>query len=144
MQEAIKIIQDKIIVPRMQDLNITKYKLSHATGISESTLGKWLSGQTDLTVTKFMKILQVLEIQPFFEIADQNKSEYQLSVNNNYGFDWLCVDKTNYLVMEWRNRKFNETQKATFIQGDPDASTAANLLRKMGDWLFLNHKEKIS
>jgi len=143
MKEAIKIIQHKIILPRMSELNISRYKLAQSSEISESQLSLWFNGKTDLTMTKFFKILQVLQIQPFFEYSDQSKSEYQLSVNNNYGFDWLCVDKTNYLVVEWKNRKFNDTQKCTFIQGDPDASTAANLLRKMGDWLFLHHLEKI-
>jgi len=143
MKEAIKIIQDKIILPRMSDLSISRYKLAQATEISESQLSLWFAGKSDLTMTKFFKILQVLQIQPFYEYSDQSKSEYQLSVNNNYGFDWLCWDKKNLLVVEWRNRKFNDTQKVTFIEEDPDASTASNIIRKMGDWLFLHHKEKI-
>jgi predicted transcriptional regulator len=62
----IQIIQAKIIIPRMQYLGISKYRLAKMTGLSQPFLSQWFSGQTDISLSNFLRILRALEINPYF------------------------------------------------------------------------------
>lgn len=62
-QQAIRVIQTKMIKPRMKELGITQYRLAKLTGIGESTLSEWFSGKHDISLSKFIQILTALEIK---------------------------------------------------------------------------------
>lgn len=57
---------------------------------------------------------------------------------------WVCTDTENMIVCTFRNKKFNETQKVTFINDlkQIDALKVARIMREMSDWLANNHYEK--
>jgi transcriptional regulator with XRE-family HTH domain len=73
---AVKIIKEKMIMPKMKEMGISKYRLAKISGLSESMVGKWLSGKVDISLTKFIDVLTALEIN--IELKDKcADNEYQ-------------------------------------------------------------------
>lgn len=60
--EAEKMIRS-FIQNRMIELDITRYRLQKMTGINRSTIGRWLDGETSISVNNYLKILGALEIR---------------------------------------------------------------------------------
>jgi len=57
---------------------------------------------------------------------------------------WVCTDTEIGIVCIFQNRKFNDTQKFTFLEDiKPDALALAKATHEMGDWLRENHYNKI-
>lgn len=69
-QIAIDIIQKELIRPRMEELGISIYRLAELTNINRSHLGRWLKGNQDITLTKFIDILYALGINPEFVLKE--------------------------------------------------------------------------
>lgn len=62
---------------------------------------------------------------------------------------WVCTDKAHGIVCRFEHKKFNDTQKITFLYGDKfstekEALACATYLREMADWLLENHKDKVN
>lgn len=49
-----------IVKLRLQELGMSKYRLSKLTGIPEPTLGRWLSGRTRIGDKKLAAVCDVL------------------------------------------------------------------------------------
>lgn len=82
-QTAIQIIIAKMILPRMQEKQISVYALAKLTGISRATLGRWLKGTNEITLSKFIDILTALEINPHFVTKEGDDLEYNNRINFN-------------------------------------------------------------
>lgn len=144
MIEAIKIIQDKLIKPRMQELNITNYQISKETGISNSTLSRWFDGSQDIGLSRFLDILRVLKINPQYEFKDDKPSKYSVEKSGNHDFDWIAVDTKYYVTIQWKQGRFNESQKVHVIdQSLFDPKDAATIVNGIADWLVINHPDKL-
>jgi len=68
-----------------------------------------------------------------------------LQKSENSKYDWICVDMFNYIVVEFKNKQFNETQYFRFLEdiNSPDALTLAKCANEMAEWLRYNHYDKI-
>jgi hypothetical protein len=73
---AIQIIISKLIIPRMSELNISVYSLAKCTNISPQSLHRWLKMEQDITLSKFLKILTSLEINPEFVYKESDSKDY--------------------------------------------------------------------
>lgn len=81
-KSAVQIIQSKCILPRMQEKNITQYKLAQLTGISKGMLSLWFAGKSDISLTNFLSILKALEINPLFAPKEMSEiPDHQLFFN---------------------------------------------------------------
>lgn len=60
-------------------------------------------------------------------------------------YDWWCLtDTRNLVVIKFREKHFNDTQKVTLLNDiEPDPLKLARILREMGEWLYENHKELV-
>lgn len=57
---------------------------------------------------------------------------------------WVCTDKENGLVCVFEDKKFNKTQAFTLLEDvKPDADKLVKVAKEMGDWLRINHYDKI-
>lgn len=58
---------------------------------------------------------------------------------------WVCTDTENGVVIRWTERRFNDTQKTTFLYDvhNPDPLKIARIMREMADWIALNHMELV-
>jgi hypothetical protein len=57
---------------------------------------------------------------------------------------WLVTDKTNGICIFFEEHKFNTTQRIVEFNRftDEQIATLPRVLRKIGDWMVLNHREK--
>ncbi len=65
------------IQERMEERQITQYRLAQLTGVPESVLSKNFTGHSEMSVLTFLKILGALEIRPFLIPAELDKTEMQ-------------------------------------------------------------------
>lgn len=58
---------------------------------------------------------------------------------------WVCTDNDNFLQCTFENKNFNDNQQFTFTKplDSSKLMEAAKFAREMGDWLRLNHYDKI-
>lgn len=81
---AIQIIKVKLVIPRMAELDLSQSKLSKASGISQQQISDWLSGKSDITLSKFIKILTALQINiQFIHKEDDNNNYSQNTIHFN-------------------------------------------------------------
>lgn len=72
----INIIKVKLVTPRMAELDLSQSKLAKAAGVSQSQISDWLSGRSDITLTKFIKILTALQINIQFVHKEYDSNDY--------------------------------------------------------------------
>ena len=63
----VKQIQTDIILPRMAELQISKYKLAKLTGLAESTITRWFNGERGLSLESFFKVTKALDLILIYE-----------------------------------------------------------------------------
>lgn len=145
MDEAINIIITQLIRPRMDELGLSERQLAIASGISQSQVNAWLTGKSDITLTKFFMILRTLRISPQYSTGDTAEAaDTQFQVEAAGRDTWRCVDVTHGFFVTWKAGLFNDTSKVKCYQDQPqDVAHIARLMRMMGDWLFLHHPEKL-
>ena len=58
---------------------------------------------------------------------------------------WVCTDTEHGIVVKWEEHRFNDTQRVTLLEDNqhPKALLIARLMREMGDWLAVHHREKV-
>ncbi len=63
---------------RMEEKQITKYRLSKLTEIPESTISRYFSKKVSMSLTNFLKICGALEIRPYLipKEDDSNKLNF--------------------------------------------------------------------
>lgn len=62
----------KVVENRMAEKGITRYRLAQLIEINRSTIGRWLDGETSITMGNFLKVLGALEIRPYFIPAEDD------------------------------------------------------------------------
>jgi transcriptional regulator with XRE-family HTH domain len=80
---AIQVIKVKLIMPRMSELDLNQSKLAKLSGVSQQQISDWLSGKSDITLNKFIRILTALEINPHFIPKEVDKTNYKNRINFN-------------------------------------------------------------
>lgn len=70
---------------------------------------------------------------------------YIIQASHTHPDGWVCTDRNNGIVCQFKEHQFNDTQQFTFLEDveQPDALTIARLMREMADWLRENHYNKI-
>ena len=69
---------------------------------------------------------------------------YTVKPSNERPDWWVATDTERLIVVQWENKRFNETQKITMLDACPASATAiARTMREIGDFLAINHPEKI-
>lgn len=58
---------------------------------------------------------------------------------------WVCLDKECGLMINWRDRLFNDTQQVENLGtlSPNDMMLFARVMREMADWLVINHGGKL-
>lgn len=58
---------------------------------------------------------------------------------------WVLTDTENQIVVRFEAKKFNSTQQVTFLEDveQPDAITIARMMREIGDYIAINHRDKV-
>lgn len=77
-------------------------------------------------------------------VMEDERFLLQESKNQNW---WICTDKQNKIVCQFKDKMFNDSQKLTPLE-DFDfekigVTGIARILREMADWLNKNHLEKL-
>ena len=63
---------------------------------------------------------------------------------NAAGDGWVATDTENLIVARFRAGDFNGTQRITLLDESLiNPAQLPRLLRELGDWLAINHPEKI-
>lgn len=60
-------IQSDIILPRMAELQISKYELAKRTGLAQSTITRWFNGKRGMSLESFIKVTKALNLILIFE-----------------------------------------------------------------------------
>jgi hypothetical protein len=73
-------------------------------------------------------------------------SRYKLEPSQLKEGWWVCTDTENLLVCTFEEKKFNETQKFTNLEGEDEKFPSMDavmahlrIMREMSDWLAQNH-----
>lgn len=79
-----------------------------------------------------------------FEAGDDEDDIFKLMKGEN-PHEWLVAHKEFDLIIEFQQGKFNETQKITNFGklSENDFMKVTRILREIGDWLSINHIDKI-
>ncbi len=70
-----QIIIEKLILPRMREKKLSPEKIGALTGLNYSTIYKWMSGNINISLLNFLKICGALDINPFFEVNEEESPE---------------------------------------------------------------------
>ena len=146
MNEKIKTARQmlgRFFQERREDLKMSRSALANRLVISEETIKGVETGRFAWNIDLHLRICEVLKIRHELIVSDEEQPDYVVQdLENKSGF--ICTDTKNMIVVSWHDRKFNETQKVSFLNGTvPDAGQLATAMRQMGDWLVENHSEKL-
>lgn len=58
---------------------------------------------------------------------------------------WVLTDTENQIVVRFENKRFNQTQQVTMLEDveTPNPLVIARMMREIGDYLALNHRDKV-
>ena len=58
---------------------------------------------------------------------------------------WVLADTDNNIVVRFENKRFNQTQQVTMLEDveTPNPLVIARMMREIGDYLALNHRDKV-
>lgn len=95
----------------------------------------WKWYKTQIYIEKYVK-----------EGETREDERFVLQESKDFGW-WVCTDKCNGIVIKFRDKLFNESQKVTTLE-DFDItkisiSNIAKILREIGEWLTRHHSEKL-
>lgn len=63
---AVKFIMKKVIIPRMEDRGVTRYKMAQELDVQQSTIKRWLEVDVKVSLHNFIRMLAYLELKPLF------------------------------------------------------------------------------
>lgn len=63
---TVEFIMKKVIIPRMDDREVTRYKMAQDLDVEQSTIKRWIEGDVKISLYNFMRLLGYLEIKPYF------------------------------------------------------------------------------
>ncbi len=73
---AIAILINKLILPRLEVLNLTTEDLARLSFIDHDRLIDFISTKSDITLHEFLKILTALQINPHFVAKEDDDLDY--------------------------------------------------------------------
>ena len=62
---------------RMKKKDISMHRIQKLTGVNETTVGRWLRGETSISFNNFLKICGALEIRPYLVEDEDDDNEMQ-------------------------------------------------------------------
>lgn len=69
---------------------------------------------------------------------------YTVTPSNERPDWWVATDTEHLIVVRWQHKAFNATQQVTMLRDSTASATAiARAMREIGDFLAINHPEKI-
>jgi hypothetical protein len=71
------------------------------------------------------------------------ENEYFKLVKSNTTNWWLVAHKESNIIIEFEQGDFNGSQKISELTPISDFMQIARILRETGDWLSINHKDKL-
>lgn len=76
--------------------------------------------------------------------AEMETERFKLQEHTKPGW-WLVTDKQYKVCIEFRNGKFNETQRVVPLEdfNPDDFMLMSRIMREIGDWLSVEHREKV-
>lgn len=66
----------KMVQDRMEELGISAYRLSQLIDLNETTLLRWLAGESRTHLESFFKICGALDINPQFVMKEDDDRKY--------------------------------------------------------------------
>lgn len=73
---ANQLIITKLIKPRMEERGLTIYALGKISGVNRSIIGRWFSGEMNITLNNLMKIISALDINIQFVYKEDDSLPY--------------------------------------------------------------------
>lgn len=146
MNEKIKAARQmlgRFFKERREDLKLSPQTLANRLGISTETIRGIESGRFAWNIDLHLRICDALGIRHELIRSDEEQPDYVVQqLEDKNGF--TCTDTKNMISVSWQDRKFNDTQKVSFLNSTvPDAGQLATAMRQIGDWLVENHSEKL-
>ena len=65
----------QFIQRRMEEKGLNMHQIQKVTGVNETTVGRWLRGDTSISYNNFLKVCGALEIRPYFVPAEDDDNE---------------------------------------------------------------------
>ena len=65
----------EFIQRRMKEKDISMHRIQKLTGVNETTVGRWLRGETSISYNNFLKVCGALEIRPYFVPAEDDDND---------------------------------------------------------------------
>ena len=72
--EGWKILRS-FIVQRQKELDVTDYRLAKLTGLQQSTISRYMSGQSEPGIVNFLAILGALNLRPYIVPSELDKDQ---------------------------------------------------------------------
>ena len=83
-----------------------------------------------------------VEIVPVPAPPPVREGRFLLQRSQETKHGWVCTDLDHKVVVIWKEHRFNDTKKITFLEDAPtDYLERARVMREIGDWLSENHNE---
>lgn len=137
---------------------VTSYKIGKETGITEHTVRKYFNLEITPSLDKFLRVANCIGVNFFFKAKDENldleealkKASNQINESDYFTLQksekesyWVATHKKANIVVEFKEGKFNDTQKVTNIY-DFEPSEYGKIpayMRQLSDWLAQNHSD---
>lgn len=85
-----------------------------------------------------------IKLEKFTPEPGQFEDEYFKLVKSDKQNWWLVAAKSTNIIIEFEEKRFNETQKISELTPyNLDMMSFARLMREVGEWLSINHNDKI-
>lgn len=65
----------KFIIDQIKYHDLSVYKISKITDMSESTIHRWLKGESSISLNNFLKLVGSLQLRPYLIPAEMNKNK---------------------------------------------------------------------
>lgn len=125
---------------------LTQQQVGDFCGVSAKTIDKIERGQFPYSIDLLFKLSVILGFTINFEAKEYglvNEGRFLLQkseIENTY----VVTDILNQIVCTFELKKFNETQKFTFLNDKKHTEIElATIMREIGNWIFQNHREVI-
>lgn len=85
-----------------------------------------------------------IDIKPVPAPPPVDESRFTLERSQKYADEWEAKDTQYKVLVTWKEHRFNETKKVTFLKLTPtDYLVRARVMREIGEWLNKYHNDKL-
>ena len=71
----------EILETRIREKEISKYKLHQKTGLSQSSISRYFKGESDMSLSAFIKLSNALDLKLFLTPEEYGTSEFESTFN---------------------------------------------------------------